>query len=238
MVQTLDSAGNQVTHADFQGALTSHLKITNYIELSRDVPMFPVFPIDLSAQNHPFDYNALDKWHLAPFLSRTPIGPRLTAWLQQFQSVSPIDTLTLLQSVSRQVQSDIHYHVRYEEGVYDAETTLQLVSGTCRDIASLFCTAVRALGFAARLTTGYLIDTEQGLIGANDQGALHAWCEVFVTGAGWIAFDPTNSLLGDYFLVPLASGIDLGHTAPVEGSYGGIATTQMSPEVQIIIEVL
>jgi transglutaminase-like putative cysteine protease len=236
LTHTIDMAGNIETRADFHGGVTSQLRITNRLQIKRNALMYPLFPIALSAQLFAFDYDVLEKHHLAPYLSSAPIAQRLDAWLEPFRTMERVDTLTLLRSISRRIQSDIAYKVRYEVGVYDAQTTLEMASGTCRDVATLFTAAVRALGFAARLTTGYLIDGEENLIGTNDQGALHAWSEVYVPGAGWIAFDPTNDLLGDYFLIPLSSGIELAETTPIEGAYGSDTVAGAIPDVQIRID--
>src|SRR5690606_18824325 len=97
------------------------------------------------------------------------------------------DTLSLLKDLNNGVLGDILYRVRDEQGTQTPAETLTLKSGSCRDIAGLFIEAGRHLGFGARAVSGYLFDPEQQ---ADDSGSTHAWAEIYLPGAGWIAFDP------------------------------------------------
>jgi transglutaminase-like putative cysteine protease len=107
---------------------------------------------------------------------------------------------------------------RDEEGVQPAGETLAAGRGSCRDLAALLIEAVRSLGFGARAVSGYLFDpqapTESG-------GTTHAWAEVYLPGAGWIAFDPTHGRMGGANLIPVGVGPDFRGLAPAEGGYGG-----------------
>ena len=82
-------------------------------------------------------------------------------------------------------------------GTQTPSETLRLGSGTCRDFALFMIEAVRSFGLAARFVTGYLYDP--ALDGAGPalegSGATHAWVQVYLPGAGWIEFDPTNGLI-------------------------------------------
>ena len=88
----------------------------------------------------------------------------------------------------------------------DPTVTLQQKSGSCRDFAVFMMEAVRSLGVAARFVSGYLYD--ESLIGARDGlvggGATHAWLQVYLPGAGWVEFDPTNALIGGRNLIRVA----------------------------------
>jgi transglutaminase-like putative cysteine protease len=94
-------------------------------------------------------------------------------------------------------------------------------AGSCRDFAVLFAEAVRSLGLGARLVSGYLHDPDGGLVGSTGTGTTHAWAEVYLPGAGWITFDPTNRSLGGANLVPVAVARDLGQAVPVSGTFAG-----------------
>ena len=102
--------------------------------------------------------------------------------------------------------------------------TLDRGWGSCRDFAVLFVEAARHLGFGARLVSGYLFNPDQMLLGSTDAGSTHAWGEVFVSGAGWISFDPTNRSVGGANLVPVAVVRDIRQATPVSGAYVGAAT--------------
>ena len=96
-----------------------------------------------------------------------------------------------------------------------------LQQGSCRDFAVLFVDAVRSLGFGARIVSGYLHDPKQESVGSQGAGSTHAWAEVYVPGAGWIVFDPTNRSLGGFNLIPVAVARHISQTMPVSGSFAG-----------------
>lgn len=113
--------------------------------------------------------------------------------------------------------------------------TLDRGWGSCRDFAVLFAEAVRTLAFGARIVSGYLHHPDQDRVGSNNAGSTHAWAEVYVPGAGWITFDPTNRSVGSFNLIPVAVARDIGQAMPVVGSFGGAtnAFTGMSGEVTV-----
>ena len=92
-----------------------------------------------------------------------------------------------------------------QEGTRSPVETIELKSGSCRDFALLFIEAARSLGFGARFVSGYLYDP--GLDGGNvmqGAGATHAWAEVYLPGAGWVEYDPTNGLVACENLIRVA----------------------------------
>lgn len=113
--------------------------------------------------------------------------------------------------------------------------TLERGWGSCRDFAVLFVEAARSLGFGARIVSGYLDNRAESLIGQNLAGSTHAWAEVYLPGAGWITFDPTNLSVGGFNLVPVAVGRDIRQVMPVSGSYAGPADMldDMTVEVEL-----
>jgi transglutaminase-like putative cysteine protease len=95
--------------------------------------------------------------------------------------------------------------------------------------------AVRWLGFGARIVSGYLINRNTGMVGAEGTGSTHAWVEIFLTGAGWITFDPTNRTVGDFSVIPIAVARDIKQAVPVSGSFVGATDDFLSMAVEVSV---
>lgn len=134
---------------------------------------------------------------------------------------NPTDTLALLKDINACILEWVSYRSREDEGTQSPAQTLDRGWGSCRDLATLFIEAVRTLGFGARIVSGYLHNPDGDLFGAEGAGATHAWAEVYVPGAGWITFDPTNRSVGGVNLIPVAVGRDIRRVMPVAGSFIG-----------------
>ena len=182
------------------------------------------FFLEPDAEQWPFAYDPSLAAEIAPFRKVEPPGPLLSAWLAKVDR-SKQRTVDFIVGLNARLQKDIGYIVRLEPGVQSCEETLGLAKGSCRDTGWLLVTILRHLGFAARFASGYLIQLmpdEKPLDGpegpTHDFTDLHAWCEIYLPGAGWIGLDPTSGLLTGEGHIPLACTPEPSSAAPIEGA--------------------
>lgn len=182
------------------------------------------FFLEPAAENYPLQYSPLLARELAPYLQAEPVTPLFQHYLQGIARTST-PTVEFLVQLNQTLQQHIGYLVRMEPGVQTPEQTLQSRSGSCRDSAWLLVQLLRHLGLAARFVSGYLIQLtpdQKSLDGPSgtevDFTDLHAWCEVYLPGAGWIGLDPTSGLLAGEGHIPVACTADPAGAAPIEGA--------------------
>ncbi len=181
------------------------------------------FFLEPEAENFPFRYTEEAAHDLGPYLVKQPLTPRLKAFVESIE-LKPQRTIDFMVGINQRLQHDIRYLIRMEPGVQTPELTLTSGSGSCRDTGWLMVQTLRHLGLAARFVSGYLIQLKpdvkalDGPSGAEiDFTDLHAWCEVFLPGAGWIGFDPTSGLLAGEGHIPVACTPEPSTAAPVSG---------------------
>lgn len=231
-----DIFGNSVATAIFH-AMTDNLVFDSVAELQLDAAAWPVFDISASAIVYPFRYSD-DEWTdlgaLATQHYPDPTG-RLRNWARAFVRGSTTDTLSLLKDLSAGVTSWVKYQSRDDEGTQSPPQTLDRGFGSCRDFAVLIVEAARSLGFGARIVSGYLYNPDLQRIGSSDAGSTHAWAEVFIPGAGWITFDPTNRGVGGFNLIPVAVVRDIQQAIPVSGSFVGATDAFAGMSVKVLV---
>src|SRR6266446_525850 len=181
------------------------------------------FFLERHAEEAPFAYEDREAHELAPFLRREPLTPRFREYLEAVDTRRR-RTVDFLVDVNRRVQRDVRYVVRMDPGVQSMDETLGQASGSCRDSGWLLVQLLRHLGLAARFVSGYLVQlipdvkALDGPVGAErDFIDLHAWCEVYLPGAGWIGLDPTSGLLAGEGHIPLACTPEPSSAAPITG---------------------
>lgn len=231
-----DVFGNAVATATFQMSATN-LVIASAAVLQLDAVAWPVFDIAFSAMSYPFRYSD-DDWIDLGALAVPQFADDagvLQTWAQMFVRGTRTDTLSLLKDLSFGVSEAVQYQTREEEGAQTPVETLNRGWGSCRDFAVLFTEAARTLGFGARIVSGYLYNPSQQSVGSSDTGSTHAWAEVFVPGAGWITFDPTNRSVGGFNLIPVAAARDIRQTIPVSGSFVGGTSTFAEMSVEVLV---
>jgi transglutaminase-like putative cysteine protease len=235
---TQDVFGNPIATASFSH-LARRLEIRSLLVVEQTADAWPVFNIAPHAHSYPFRYSERERSDLGGLLA--PVHPdpggRLATWARALVRSKPTDTLALLQDVSAASRNGIAYVARESEGTQLPGITLDLGSGSCRDVAMLFIEAVRHLGFAARAVSGYAFDPQTDGSGGpeHQHGATHAWAEVYLPCAGWIAFDPTNGRMGEANLVSIAVGRDIAQLTPVEGHYLGPAAAFLGMTVEVMV---
>ncbi len=182
------------------------------------------FFLEPSHEHYPFSYDDKQTAELGMYLEKGPLSPLFTNYLAGITRVKT-QTIDYLVALNQQLQTDIGYLIRLEPGVQTPEQTLATRSGSCRDSAWLMVQLLRHLGIAARFVSGYLIQLVadvkalDGPSGTDkDFTDLHAWCEVYLPGAGWIGFDPTSGLLAGEGHIPLACTAEPGAASPVSGA--------------------
>jgi transglutaminase-like putative cysteine protease len=231
-----DVFGNSVAFVDFTGSADS-LSIASTLKIERYALAQPNFPIAADAEVYPFMHSADDRADLGRLRELNYPDPRniVTEWARQFAAGERKRTWDVLADMNSAINAGFKYSARYEEGTQTPLETLERNNGTCRDFALLFMEAARALGFGARFVTGYLDDPpdEGGVQGA---GATHAWAEIFLPGAGWVEFDPTNGLIAAENLLRVAVTRDPSQAVPVGGSYVGTPDAYLGMEVTVTVQ--
>ena len=200
-------------------------------------------PLSAHAQTYPFDYDAEERLVLAHYLTPYFDDPdgMLRSWAGQFiRSDGPTGSRELLVAMTQFIRDTMAYQARFDEGVQTPYDTLLLQSGTCRDFATLMLEAIRQLGYAARFVSGYLytpwLDAgDSRVVGA---GATHAWVQVYLPGAGWIPFDPTNNLIGGTDLVRVGVARHASHASPISGSWHGFPGDYLGMSVDVQVHKL
>ena len=234
-----DVFGNAIATATFQ-SMTNHLVIDSVAELQLDAIAWPIFDIAASAISYPFRYSDDDWTDLGALTVQQYPDPagQLRDWARAFVRSAPTDTLALLKDLSAGVSGSIRYQSREDMGTQSPTQTLDRGWGSCRDFAVLFIEAVRSLGFGARIVSGYLYNPDRNSVGTTGAGTTHAWGEVYVPGAGWITFDPTNRGVGGFNLIPVAVARDIRQAIPVAGSFVGMTDAFQAMSVDVLVTPL
>lgn len=222
LIWTHDVADNAIATANFKEK-TDYLEIVSRSRIEMNTTRWPVFAISASACNFPFSYSD-DEWiDLGALTAQHYPDPngQLSEWVNSFIFSRPTDTLSLLKDISAGIAQRTTYQIRESEGTQTPLETLDKQEGSCRDFAVLFVAAARCLGLGARVVSGYLVNTDGLLSGSDGSGSTHAWAEVFLPGAGWVAFDPTNRSIGSGNLISVAVVREMSQAVPVSGQFIG-----------------
>ncbi|HYP86107.1 transglutaminase family protein [Variovorax sp.] len=213
------------------------------------IEQVPNAPDDLAldpvAEFLPFSYSVHEHLDLEPYLRPHHDDPdgKLMAWARQFMTGdgdSAFRTRDVLARMNAFVRENFKYEVRNEEGTQPPLQTLERGGGSCRDFALLMMEAARRLGIATRFVSGYLYDAAldpgnapEGAAPVSGAGSTHAWLHAYLPGAGWVAFDPTNNLMGGAQLIRVGVARDPASAAPLTGSWYGEGDVYLGMDVTV-----
>lgn len=232
-----DVFGNCVALVDIAGSAEA-LRFETRIVLDHTPQNELHLETEAEALVHPFAYPPEEAADLAPTVRPHYPDPDVDRWARRFlHPGGRTETGRLLMTLCYAIQESFSYARRSEHGTQPPRQTLAIRRGTCRDFALLMMEAVRSLGFAARFVTGYVYvpdrDGPRELAETRGGGATHAWCQVYLPGAGWVEFDPTNGIVGNRDLIRVAVARDPSQAVPLSGSFLGAGSDFAGMNVQV-----
>ena len=228
-----DPFDNSLAVAVFEGS-TSELRFESSVTLEHLETSVPEYPLENYARTYPFKYSDEDFPNLERALHRRYPAGAVNSWALQFLDASDTTgTMKVLRAMTTGIREQFAYARRVEKGVQTPEETLQKKRGTCRDFAVLMIEATKSLGIAARFVSGYIFTP--GTSGLAGGGATHAWMQAYLPGAGWIDFDPTNSIIGNRNLIRVAVAWAPEQVLPLWGTYSGSAEAFLGMDVTVTV---
>lgn len=232
-----DVYGNSVAIARFAGR-AKELTFESVVRLDHR-PHNPLdFQIEDYARTFPFAYGMEEVPDLARSIERhwRDDDRAVDRWARQFlRRDGATGTLELLEAMTHGIKRELSYIPRHERGIQDPVKTLKLGSGTCRDFAVLMMEAARSLGLAARFVSGYLYSPRADGEARVGGGSTHAWARVYLPGAGWVEFDPTNGIVGNRDLIRVAIARDPAHALPLSGTWTGFPSDSLGMTVDVAV---
>lgn len=230
-----DVFGNCVALIGFDG-VSRELKFETVIRLDH-TPHVPMeLQIDEQALTYPFSYDPDEAFDLERTIQRhyPDAVDAVGKWARQFVRIGqPTETGHMLMTMCFAIHESFVYARRHEHGTQTPAKTLERRGGTCRDFALLMMEAARSLGLAARFVTGYIYVPDRDGSTVLGGGSTHAWCQIYLPGAGWVEFDPTNGIVGNRDLIRVGVARDPKQAIPLWGSYDGEASDFESMSVQV-----
>ncbi len=226
-----DFLGNTVHHFDIPGEHTQ-LRITAQalVEVSSQLPPQSTEVgswQDLDARVAEGDF--LDTLLPSQFARPTDLLQELATELGLERRGNPLD---LLLELNQAVYQTFRYVPNSTQVDSPIDDTLRTRQGVCQDLSHIMISLVRQLRIPCRYVSGYLFHAKKDR-DRSPEGATHAWLEAFLPGPGWVAFDPTNNLMGNDRHIRVAVGRDYADVPPTRGVYKGDAESELSVTVVV-----
>jgi transglutaminase-like putative cysteine protease len=232
LIWSQDSFGNHVATARFEDRALE-LRFASTIRVAQAPASFCAADIQDFARAWPFAYAAEERPGLSHFTTPPSAHATLNRWVARFvREDGSADTRELLVGMTETIERTFKHVARHEKGTQDPMQTLELGSGSCRDLAMLMIAALRSLGIAARFVSGYL-----NLADHDDDrvtgGNTHAWVQAYVPGPGWVDFDPSSGTVGSRNLVRVAVVSKPEEAIPLQGTWIGAAEDHLAMSVSV-----
>ncbi len=231
-----DRFGNHVATAHFIKR-ARELRFESRIRLDHAPVGFRAGDIEPYARRYPFSYAPGDRLSLEHFIGMPSVQAKVRRFAQGFlDAYGSADTHALLVGMTDTIWRNFRHTARHEKGIFAPARTLELSSGSCRDLAVLMIAALRCLGIAARFVSGYLHlpNDDDNFAGGNT----HAWVQVFIPGPGWIDFDPSSGMVGNQNLVRVAAVPTPEEAIPLQGSWIGAPSDHLAMNVAVKVNAL
>ena len=236
---TQDIFGNHVAIALFADR-AAELRFVSNIRLDHAPAGFRATDIKDFARTHPFAYAAEDWPSLKRFILPWSPHPELDRWSAGFfREDGSADTHDLLVDMTQTIRRTFKHASRHEKGIQDPVRTLNLGSGSCRDLAMLMIAVLRSRGIAARFVSGYVHLAQEAHNDDDDcdtGGNTHAWVQVYVPGPGWVDFDPSGGIVGNRNLVRVAVAHHPREAIPLQGTWFGNASDHRAMKVAVKVK--
>ncbi|RYE10285.1 MAG: transglutaminase family protein [Hyphomicrobiales bacterium] len=233
-----DVFSNQIALVTFDER-AHELTFESDITLEHTPQTGPRFSTDDEARSWPFEYDADTLTDIEPYRRIHYPDPDVEAWAKRLVPYGGVaDTAKLLLTLTQAVRETCSYSRRTDPGTQPPALTLERRRGTCRDFTLLMMEAARVLGFAARFVTGYIYVPARDEGRIRGGGATHAWVQIFLPGAGWVEFDPTNGIIGNRDLIRVGVARDPRHAKPLSGSFRGDRAYYLGMEVDVLVSKL
>ncbi len=175
------------------------------------------FILESGAVELPFEYDPAISPLLEPYRARRTKDRLIVPGWEPPTIRKRRDTVKTLVALNKTLHECIGYERREEGAAMSPAETLRRGRGACRDVTVLLAEILRQMGLAARLTSGYLRESDAE--SRRAEGSLHAWTEVFLPGAGWIGLDATNGVFCNHNFIGAAVGLTPADITPVSGIY-------------------
>jgi transglutaminase-like putative cysteine protease len=228
-----DILGNHVATAHFADR-ASELRFVSNIRLDHAPADFRATDIKDFARTYPFAYAAEDWPDLERFIRPLSPHPAIDRWSAMFfRKDGSADTHELLVDMTRTIRRTVEHVSRHEKGIQAPVRTLNLGSGSCRDLAVLMIAALRSRGIAARFVSGYVHLADDDEDDDDAGGNTHAWVQVYVPGPGWVDFDPSGGLVGNQNLIRVAVAHHPREAIPLQGTWFGTASDHLAMKVAV-----